>query len=596
MANEKSQPQESQTASKHIRPRIQRKSPMANKQTGGKDTDATADVEDARKKMESWMGLGSNSRKNTSSASSNSKQTARAKDNGSPMKTITPTVIESNQNDRPQKQQQQPVSILKRPKYSGAARQVVAVDAAAAASSSSLVSTTRVILGNSGSSVVSAAGSNEQLPQSLQQAPLEKSSFICKDVVVERDPTMAVTKIKSFRRTNRNKDPTNCSSNNNNNNPPHVPSPATTSAAHHASIEGYIPASSGMMNAKPLKQQNQNPTPASSSRNNNNNKSNGICSSENDGNEKDDEPLVINSLEGLMRAAGEPLPSNLNKITKDTKMVEANISFSVMTQDQYETKLPVMKEENEEERQRQLGVFMGKHDIFEDDNERIEGALEGDGIRNGDEYDDDDDDDAVMELLLGSDIDDADDENECTLADRPIQVKAFALLWDAMTNWMTHETVVWMKSLRETFKTTQNHDLLENSNGHSKNYNNNNSNMDTEWTPMVDKSDIGASRCAGVMAMLRLYLGRCMEELGHPVESRRKAEKRLNDLMRTFDYSRENPKLTAGHWKAMACVLLDAVLIETRGANRLPISVAKMGMTKAEFEYLSRKAVLIFEQ
>ena len=275
-----------------------------------------------------------------------------------------------------------------------------------------------------------------------------------------------------------------------------------------------------------------------------------------------------------MRAAGQPMPANPNKITKDTQMVEANISFSVMTQDQFETKLPNLKEEQELERQEHLQKFLGKHDIFgedDDDDETLEGAL------NENSDSDDEDDDAIMELLLGSDLDNSDREEE-----QPMQVKAFSLLWDALTNWMTHETVAWMTNLRDTHNDDSNTQTDQA--------------VDREWTPMVDQSDIGASRCAGVLAMLRLYIPQCMDELHHPLESRRKAEKRLNDLMRTFDYSRENPKLSASHWKVMACVLLDAVLIETRqSSSAAPPSVAKLGMSQAEFEYLSRKAVLIFE-
>jgi len=292
-----------------------------------------------------------------------------------------------------------------------------------------------------------------------------------------------------------------------------------------------------------------------------------------------------------MRAAGEKMPENPNKISNDTKVVEADISFNVMTQDHYENKLPAMKKEHEEDRKRQMEIFMGKHDIFGDGDENIEGAVDGD------DTDNDDDDDAVMELLLGSDIHN-DDENGDASAHRQPEVRAFTLIWEALTSWMTHDTVLWVKALRNGHLKNQNDKKNVNASENPDN-NNNLTSIDTEWSTMVDRSDIGASRCAGVLAMIRLYLRNCMEELNHPLESRRKAEKRLNDIMRTFDYSRENPKLSAAQWKGMACVLLDAVLIETREADSslilVPPSVAKIGMSKEEFEYLSRKAVLIFE-
>jgi hypothetical protein len=149
---------------------------------------------------------------------------------------------------------------------------------------------------------------------------------------------------------------------------------------------------------------------------------------------------------------------------------------------------------------------------------------------------------------------------------------------------MTPETVKWIKSLHYA--------VSQDASGSS-------TTIDMDWTPMVDRSDIGASRCAGVMAMLRLYLAGCMEELNHPADARRRAEKRLTDILRTFDYSRENPRLPVGHWKAMTCVLLDMVMIETRESvltvNKIPLSVESVGITLEEYQYLTRKTVTTFD-
>jgi len=605
MTNDKPQQQESQPQEKrsepqsqHIRPRIQRKSPKITKKKQDNNDNGIAatvvEIEETRKRMESWVGLGSKNKNETSSFQKTREKEGSANDFSVNNKK---NVVVSHENQKPKQQQQnQPVSILKSPKYSSTSKPVT-VEA-----SSALASATSIRFGGSATVRADVAPSKDLLATTQQQqqqntriannyidgmndgkkySNIKKnnSSFICKDIVVERDPRIAATKRKSFRQTNKNKDQNDT-----------IQRPSSTGAAHHASIEGYVPTGSGMKAPMELYRSVKKGGDDNVSENTMNRKA--------PSGENDEDPLVIDSLEGLMRAAGESLPETPDKITDDTKMVEADISFSVMTQDQYENKLPAMKEENEEERKRQLEVFMGKSDIFEDDddNESIEGALDSDVIDNND--DDDDDDDAVMELLLGSDID-IDDETDSNSTARQPKVRAFTLLWDALTNWMTHDTVAWVKTLRDSHH-------KENSNGNSNNVNasamlDNNDNskiMDTEWSPMVDRSDIGASRCAGVLAMIRLYIGKCMEELNHPLESRRKAVKRLTDIMRTFDYSRENPKLSAGHWRAMACVLLDVVLIETREADsallRVPPSVAKIGMSKEEFEYLSRKAVLIF--
>eukprot|EP00533_Pseudo-nitzschia_delicatissima_P002463 CAMPEP_0116104180 /NCGR_PEP_ID=MMETSP0327-20121206/14307_1 /TAXON_ID=44447 /ORGANISM="Pseudo-nitzschia delicatissima, Strain B596" /LENGTH=513 /DNA_ID=CAMNT_0003596393 /DNA_START=107 /DNA_END=1648 /DNA_ORIENTATION=+ len=512
MANDEQPPQQQQQRQQHIRPRVQRKSPKAKSNTNDDTNKTDVEIEATRQRMESWMGLGSN---NKTTSNSNAQTVSKAAHK-------TATVITSNHQKPTNQPKSKPASILKTPKYSNKSS-VVAIGAP---ETHGKQSSPGAVVVSADSVPPSTIVSSDNIPDAAKSKP-KKSSFICKDIVVERDPSIAAAKRKAFRRKE------------------------AATAANSTSIEGYLPGMAPIMpNKATTNRRNDNDELTNGSENNINNKN---------------EPLIIDSLEDLMKAAGQSLPENPDKITPDTKLVEANISFSVMTQDQYETKLPNLKEEQEEERQKQLEMFMGKHDIFDD--ESLEGQLENDN-----DSDDDDDDDAVMELLMGSDLD-TDDEVEP--AERPLQIKAFSLLWEALTNWMTHQTVIYMKSL-ESGKVD---------------------NALREWTPMVDRSDIGASRCAGVLAMLRLYIGQCLEELGHPIESRKTADKRFSDLMRTFDYSRENPKLTAGHWRAMACVLLDACLVETRSgtAKVPPTSVAKMGMTLAEFEYLSRKAVLIFD-
>ena len=514
MANDELPPQKQQQ--QHIRPRIQRRSPKAKSNTNDDANKTDVEIEATRKRMESWMGLGSNIKPTSISKAQTVAKAA----------TVTETVITSNHQKQTNQPKSKPAGILKTPKYSYKSP----VAAISAAETHGKQASPSAVVVSADSVPLTTIVSSDNIPDGAKSKP-KKSSFICKDFVVERDPSIAAAKRKAFRRKE------------------------SASSTNPTSIEGYVPGMAPIMpNKSTTNRRNDNDELTNSADNNN---------SKNNNNNNDGEPLIIDSLEDLMKAAGQSLPENPDKITPDTKLVEANISFSVMTQDQYETKLPNLKEEQEEERQKQLEIFMGKHDVFDD--ESLEGQLENDN-------DDDDDDDAVMELLMGSDLE-TDDEIEP--AERPLQIKAFSLLWEALTKWMTHETVVYMKSLETgSAETLQQH----------------------QWTPMVDKTDIGASRCAGVLAMLRLYIGQCLEELGHPIGYRKTADKRFSDLMRTFDYSRQNPKLTAGHWRALACVLLDACLVETRSStNKVPPSVAKMGMTFAEFEYLSRKAVLIFD-
>ncbi|KAL3930424.1 MAG: hypothetical protein SGARI_004490 [Bacillariaceae sp.] len=126
------------------------------------------------------------------------------------------------------------------------------------------------------------------------------------------------------------------------------------------------------------------------------------------------------------------------------------------------------------------------------------------------------DDDAMMELIMGGGFNDEEDgDNQIHYEDaddnRPDTTpRAFRLLWDALSAWVTPQTVQWVQELRNA-----------SSSGDDT--------MDREMTAVFDRTDIGSSRCAGVMAMIKLYLSGCMEELKYPTDTRRKAEKRLTE-------------------------------------------------------------------
>jgi hypothetical protein len=561
---------------KHVRPKVQRKSLDTNKNKNKNDNNDNKnndDVEETRKRMESWMGVGGKkSNNNNSGAVVSSKKSSN--NNGTIVSTnqATTTIISSDIADdaggapsQEQQEQKPPVSILRSPKYSTATivSQTNDHDDQQKNQQKQQQRTT-------GQTIVSTnivESNNNNITKKISSTP---RNVICRDFVVERDPTKATKKIKPFRNHNSKSDV------NGNDN------------INSLSIEGYVPTTgiNAAAAAASIGVKFKNDVKNEEGTNDNYNNTDAVV----------DDPLVISSLEGLMRAAGENLPDN--KITDDTKMVEADISFSVMTKDQYESKLPTIQQEHEEERQQQLEVFMGRHDIFDDEenNESIEGGVDGvDGNDNDD--DDNDDDDALMELFMGADVEiNNDDDNEERDNLMP-EIRAFTLLWNALTDWMTHETVVWVKGLRDSHNNNIKKNAHDDNDDHRNNTTSTIMSMDNEWTPMFDLSDIGASRCAGVLAMIRLYLGRCMDELNQKTEDRRRAEKRLNDIMRTFDYTQENPKLTSSYWKAMACILLDMVLIETRAYPivDIPFSVKAVGMTLVEFEYLSRKAVLTFD-
>ena len=73
---------------------------------------------------------------------------------------------------------------------------------------------------------------------------------------------------------------------------------------------------------------------------------------------------------------------------------------------------------------------------------------------------------------------------------------------------------------------------------------------------------------------------------------------RLGDLLRTFDYSREAPKLGVKMWKAITCILLDMVMVETRreaSVETVPPAVSAVEMSLDEYRYLTRSSVQTFQ-
>ena len=113
----------------------------------------------------------------------------------------------------------------------------------------------------------------------------------------------------------------------------------------------------------------------------------------------------------------------------------------------------------------------------------------------------------------------------------------------------------------------------------------------------MDRSDLGASRCAGLMVMIQMHFRTALEELGHDLEERQSTERLVGDLLRTFDYSRPSPKLDVAQSKAMTTILLQTVLYKPEECNpasaplRVPASCQILDMTLEEFRYLTVSAI-----
>eukprot|EP00934_Nitzschia_sp_Nitz4_P006017 Nitzschia sp. Nitz4//scaffold133_size116822//20411//22018//NITZ4_003795-RA/size116822-processed-gene-0.23-mRNA-1//1//CDS//3329535360//6007//frame0 len=359
--------------------------------------------------------------------------------------------------------------------------------------------------------------------------------------IVERDPMTAIAQRQKKKTT---------------------PLPSTTSTT----IEGYIPQTNSASASTPPSNPTVTPSFVAS-----------MPSVEDEDNDNDNsnepDPLILNSVEELFQAAGDPQLTvpDAHRVTPDAQLVEADLSFSVLSQDQFQGKLPELRRQHEEEHQAQLQMFLGTEDVFDEEDDEEGGA-------------DDEEEEDWMEMLMqgGGEEDDNEDENamnpyqDDAEEEEERELRAFRQLWDALSEWTTPEAVAYSQHLQSF----------------------NDGGDETSWkTPLLERSDVESSRCAGLMAMIKLYLPKSLQELGFAHDIRRKADTRLGELLRTFNYSREAPKLPVKLWKAMTCILLEVVMnagVDSALIVAVPPAAGAVGLSLDEYRYLSRTAVATF--
>lgn len=267
------------------------------------------------------------------------------------------------------------------------------------------------------------------------------------------------------------------------------------------------------------------------------------------------------AVEGYVTKSDEPSKKHFGKSAVNSNLkdivtpgegvtpdvIEADLEFSVFSKQEYDE----LDVDDEEQPDQPADAFRGRFDIFSND-----------------EDDDDIDSDPVFAGLNGEDDEalwsDNDEDLEETIPPEP---RAFIKLWDALAGWVTPEAVALINEWHEG-------DNVEAS---------------PDWVPVVDTSDIAASRCAGLMALLHMHLARCLKELGYSIDIDRVAKHRLADLLRTFNYSQSTARLDTGLWRAMTCVLLCIALSgKDERPTDVPPSVKAVGLTIEEYTYLAK--------
>ena len=258
--------------------------------------------------------------------------------------------------------------------------------------------------------------------------------------------------------------------------------------------------------------------------------------------EATDEPMIFTSMDQLLKVAGT-LTHDTN--IRDAKVVEADLEFSVMSPDEY-------KQQMEDECELANELFKGHGNVFgsddEDDDDSISASSNINTTDDEEELMDDDmqsDDDHLMEGHPGP------------------EPRAFMKIWTALSTWLTPEAVAMLKH------------------------------------PSISKeapihTDIAASRCTGIMAMVNMHLPRARKELGIPEGDIKSVKRRVSDWLRCLDYSQQTHKLSTNLWRCMTVVLIDIVL--SAHPTDLPHAASAVGMTNEEYRYLTQSAIKSLQQ
>ena len=185
-----------------------------------------------------------------------------------------------------------------------------------------------------------------------------------------------------------------------------------------------------------------------------------------------------------------------------------------------------------------------------------------------DHNDDNDDDDDILDFWSPNDNDSEEEEEE---EERPL--RTFMIFWNALMEWITPQAM----------------DVLFQKKEKGQNY----------LVELYDTSDVGASRCAGFMTMLKMNMSRSCRELQINASTSTQVQSKLTQWIRSFDFSRPMIKLSIPQWKAFTTILVQIVMTSSSTTKTktppkvlvIPPSVNAADITLDEYIYLTQSAM-----
>jgi hypothetical protein len=228
----------------------------------------------------------------------------------------------------------------------------------------------------------------------------------------------------------------------------------------------------------------------------------------------------------------------------------------------------------------------------EEDVTSTEDAEESDNEAESDDESVYSEDGEILMMLGLADIVNNDDSD----ADETDQVVkgSFRKLWETLMQWTTPSTAQHVCQCNNIHQSQNQTESL----GQPSSIDNSIDQVQDDHTR--NTIDIGASRRAGIMNMIRMNISRSLSDLEpqHDVTDRRKVEKSLANLVNTFDCSGPAVDFDMKLWRGMTTILIAIVSparineVADARSSRLPKSVAALGIGPEEYHYLIERALV----
>lgn len=300
-------------------------------------------------------------------------------------------------------------------------------------------------------------------------------------------------------------------------------------------------------------------------------------------------------------------PANNDKSGPEAVDADAAIAVGVVGEDGQQVRFCEYGDEKTDEND--VGDKSSSRDRLEQrvDEESDDDFDINEEVRNGNDSDSDsggskEDADILRELGLSDLIDmNEEDEMEIDRSDaKSGDLRSFRVLWELLSRWVTPSSI----DLVLHYQGRDGQHQVDNSPCNESTQPSEREEEKSNNEPPRNHVDIGASRMAGIMSMLKMNITRSMSELNkmHKLKTReesqvvdqKKVEQRVADLVRTFDSSATAANLNTKMWRGLTTVLIAIAFPNNDSStdDSVPPSIQRLVMSVEEYRYLTQSAIV----